>query len=179
MPIYTRTPTAQFLAGGGTASWNNASNILTGSYPGTYTEVVIPPGGGTSNQIHCTYNFTAIPASEAIVGIEFIIELECDNENNCSDQYVKLDNTGGAIGDSKVASIYIVGAPAGTSRFFTYGSPTDLWGLSAGEIASIKTDTDFGVGWAGLAGGQDQIRNFGMTIKVYTQGGKHVKRSDS
>lgn len=164
MAFQVRTPLAAATSGGGTA-WTTPSNGR--AEDGSVTTCILNGGQSTQNLQMTTYNFT-IPGNSIIVGIELRVK---KNRGVTSGGATLSDNGVFLIGGSGTSSDKTKFPDWPTVlTWFTYGSPTDTWGLSW-TPAEINATT-FGSSFRAIessGGGATRPRVDAHEITVYYQ----------
>lgn len=128
------------VAGIDTSPWINPNNITppVGLDP---TTSLLKKGSLVSDYLWATEYGFDIPSDATITGIEVVINRQSSGNNpSIADNVVSLVSTVGLIGENRA---YTTTWPT-SMMTATYGSPTDLWGLTNLTPAVINS-IDFGV----------------------------------
>lgn len=129
-------------SGVGSLAWSATNNALTAD--ASYA-IVSPNNGQISHYLKLTgYDFSAIPSGSAILGVVATVMRKAQTQNASvfvSDSTLKLVKAGTVSGNNKA----VTGSPGypTTAATATYGSSSDLWGLSLST--SDVQDATFGV----------------------------------
>jgi hypothetical protein len=145
-----QNPTAAASTGTGDA-WSNTGNVFTSNNArAQFTDT----GSGSQLLKVTGFDFSAIPNNATINGIVVEIELSANVSDGGGGGERVMDNT---------IQLLIANTPSGSNKartssfrwplttseaYVTYGSSTDLWGLT--PTASDIKNSNFGVGIAGV-----------------------------
>ncbi len=146
-------------------AWLNTGNIYTSN--NAWATVTFTLGATSENLIANGFGLS-IPTDAVIEGIEALVEKSVDvsHTNASKDSSVRLVIGGSIVGDNKALAAYFNNT---TDAVTTYGSASDLWGLSL-TAAQINA-SDFGVAYSAQRhplGSLDQIvRVDQIQVKVY------------
>jgi hypothetical protein len=156
MSSQTRSVSSTFV---NAATWNNAANVT--SSDNSYADST--PGVGSETEMGGNTCGFAVPSYAKITGIAASYEVKASAEAGAVFYYAKL-----VSGTTPVASKEVYSFPATSDTVYTYGSSSDLWGLTW-TPADINSD-DFGLAirlWCGGAYGQSTIYVDHMYLTVY------------
>lgn len=145
----------------GTVNWFNTGDVFAND--GANASVAAP-ASATSKYLDVTgYGFT-LPANSVVRGIEVIVRALRDTGGTSSINSVKLVVGGVISGDEKAAGQ----ALTTSSTDYTFGGPTDNWGISPLLLAAQINNSGFGAGVSlNQLTGAPASRVDSVKIKVY------------
>jgi len=147
--------------------WANPTYIFVRD--GQYASKSILPSSNSANNVTKGFGFT-VPAGALIQGIVVTVyRSDLTGFGDLSDYTVQLQSGGVAIGNNKAAlGLWLPGPSTAT-----YGSPTDVWGVSSPMGATVD-DSSFGLTIAVHNQNSDASETAGLdyvSITVYYQAG--------
>ncbi|MBP7114077.1 MAG: hypothetical protein KBA40_01340 [Candidatus Peribacteraceae bacterium] len=167
-----RSPGTAADGGGARPAWINASNVSTSNDVYAATTVSESDPGNISNFLKTTnYGFYVADPNATIDGVVVNIEVHNDNTNDpVLTSNVQLIKYGTLQGEDKAPYAQYW---TGTDQVFSFGSSTDLWGLTL--TGGTITSTTFGVGivaactyispCSGVGNGEPRVDH--ITMQVY------------
>jgi len=159
-----RDPSASGVDGAG-GSWVNPGNVYVSD---NARATVLLNLGATSENLLATGFGLSVPGTAVIEGVEVMIEksVNTSRTNASKDSLVNLIVGGVVVGNNNAGASYFNNT---TDAVTTYGSSSDLWGLTL-TPAQVNSG-DFGVAYAAQrhpSGSSDQrVRVDHMQVKVY------------
>lgn len=123
---------------GGIATWDDDSDLVNIFASDDARAVSTPMGAGEfTNAIRARgFDFSSIPDTATILGIEVSIEKSATVSGTISDRAIRLFSTDGLAADNKADVVTTWSTDDGVT---VYGSDSDLWG-SAWTVEKIKSD---------------------------------------
>jgi len=161
MPVYgPNFPSTMADGANGNVAWTNPGNV--GSINTTYATVSLLFGQFSNDLNTSGYGF-AIPSNETVVGVICQV-IKKRSTTGPSDTAVKLYKAGFSYGNNNSAQ---GAAYTSTDATSTYGSQTDLWGLTLSP-ADVNA-SGFGFEYTATCSGSATASLDAMFITVYTR----------
>jgi hypothetical protein len=153
------TPWRAYDSGG----WDDEANVLAYGSPSASSVEFIASGGASETDPLVVYFQGSLPVGTLIDGIEIAANVShtpTSESAEITDTFVRLQNSGGYVGDNEAGLTVINTEPPGPPSGLGWGGPTNNWnaGITWEDINSI-----FGVGLAFTRGNTDD----GTTINLY------------
>jgi hypothetical protein len=138
----------------GTVAWTNPGNVTADD--NVVTTASLTSTNTTSHYLKATNYFsgTPVPSDATVLGITVEVDRRNSGGGNCKDNVVSLVLGGTVSGDNKAAA---GNWPTTALTYATYGSASDLWGLTL-TPADVNA-TDFGVALSAIRVGSSPVAN--------------------
>jgi hypothetical protein len=154
--------TGSSVTGVGTIAWSNSGYITTVGSPYA-TAVDVPSQGGITRYLQGTNYSFSIPSGSTINGIMVTINKNSSGSQSpfLRDNVVKLIKGGAIVGNNK--AVTGVDWTTGSLATTTYGSSTDLWGVTTWTPADIN-NANFGVALSAINSNTNYNRDRTATV---------------
>lgn len=128
-----------FSGSGTPTGWTNPTGVtLNSALTATYSVAFVGAGSATSEFLEAFDFDLNIPSTDTILGVEVHVSASRDVQTATFNTVQLIDDTGTITGNNNAAGE----ALSSTTTTFTFGGPTDLWGLVL--TPAIVNDPDFG-----------------------------------